>query len=163
MANPSPRSLGEHCVHGLVGDRLVSVSLARPAGVEYDASSRSAQRNGTVQRGVRAQEVQVAGGICIGADWILEQVLMNLWILLVPVRVRNALQHATYLWARCLYDPDDCIAEVPPVPAVRVTGLVLADYDILFPLPGAGQQFRVSDLAERVLEAGRIIYGGDKL
>src|SRR6202044_262103 len=125
-------TLGEHRVHGLVCDHACSVSLARPAGVEDDASGRPGQRNSTVQRGVRSQEVQVTGSICVGADWICQQVLVNPRILLVPVGVRNALQHAAYLRPRRLYDPDDREAKAPPVPAMRVAWLILAYYDILF-------------------------------
>src|ERR1700684_3712340 len=124
MAYLSLRSLAEHRVHGLVGGRLVGVRLARPAGVEDDASSRLRERDGAMQRGVRSQEIQVASGICVGADWMLKLILMNPRVLLVPIRVRDALQHAADLGTWRLYDPDDGKAEVPPVPAVRVSGLV---------------------------------------
>lgn len=78
-------------------DVFTSVVRTRPACVKDDPGCFSFDRRYPVQRCVRFQEVSLAGGVVVGTNRVINDVFLDLWIVLVPGRVRDTLQNPPHV------------------------------------------------------------------
>ena len=83
--------LNESGYHGFMLDIFTPVVRTRPACVKDDPGSLSFDRGDPVQRCVRFQKVGLAGGVVVRPNRVVNDIIFNLWVVLVPSRVRDAL------------------------------------------------------------------------